>query len=193
MLVRPLQVSYIVQLRCGWDVASFTIICAFFIWQLVRIIWFDETYECVQYTLCDLVWWYIVMLGTILLDGMPSASGLSAPCARRNPVPVACFFFAASDLGGATLCQFDVRNMMVWTRELRWNRAIVGICVKCLGCNSRTGLFWDLLPCYFWQSDQANAGPWNLVAKRKHKDIYSSTISIIMADGSSPISIGCQL
>ena len=58
------------------------------------------------------------MLGTILLDGVPCASGLSAPCARRNPVPVACFFFAASDLGGATLCQFDVRNMMVWTREL---------------------------------------------------------------------------
>ena len=54
MLVRPLQVSYIVQLRCGWDVASFTILCAWFIWQLVRIIWFHETYECVQYTL--MIW-----------------------------------------------------------------------------------------------------------------------------------------
>ena len=37
-----------------------------------------------------------------LLDGVPCASGLSAPCARRNPVPLACFFFAAGDLGGAT-------------------------------------------------------------------------------------------
>lgn len=141
--------------------------------------------------------WFGLM---IHCDAWKDSAGRNAVCLRfkctmckKESCASGMFFFAASDLGGATPCQFDVRNMMVWTRELHWNRAIVGICVTCLGCNSRTGLFWDLLPCYFWQSDQANAGPWNLIAKRKQKDIYSSTISIIMADGSSPISIGCQL
>ena len=71
----------------------------------------------------------------------------------------------------------------------------MGICVTCLGCNSRTGLFWDLLLAATFGKVIRHMliGPWNLIAKRKQKDIYSSTISIIMADGSSPISIGCQL
>ena len=71
----------------------------------------------------------------------------------------------------------------------------MGMSVKCLGCNSGTGPIGStsmLELSSFWQSDQANAGPWNLMAKRKQKDIYSWTISMIMADGSSPISIGCQ-
>ena len=89
-------------------------------------------------------------------DAWNDSAGRSAVCLRfkctmckKESCASGMFFFAASDLGGATPCQFDVGNMMVWTRELRWNRAIVGICVTCLGCNSRTGLFWDLLPCYF--------------------------------------------